>query len=145
MKVIIAGSRTVNSYIVVQTAIEESGFDNKVNCPICGGVGRLQDGAGRICDFCNCNGEIGNITEVVSGCARGVDALGEEWAYKNHREVKLFAADWNEGPSAGPQRNTRMANYADALIAVIQNASPGTSNMIAQARQKGLKVFVYEV
>lgn len=117
MKTIIAGSRSIHSYAVVEQAIIDSGFDD-----IDGG-----------------------ITEVVSGCARGVDALGEEWAYKNHRKVILFPADWNNGPSAGHQRNARMAAYADALIAVWDGQSKGTANMIAQAKKRGLKVFVYEV
>ena len=132
MKVIIAGSRTINSYIVVQDAIEKSGFDDMC-CPWMG------------TDDCTCEGKVNGITEVVSGCARGVDALGEEWAYMNHRQLKLFPADWSNGPSAGHQRNARMAGYADALIAVWDGASKGTANMIAEAKKRGLKVFVYEV
>lgn len=34
------------------------------------------------------------ITEVVSGGATGVDALGERWARENNVPVKVFAADW---------------------------------------------------
>ena len=112
MKVIIAGSRTINSYTVVEAAIEASGFD---------------------------------ITEVVSGCARGVDALGEEFAYKNHIPVKLFPADWDGlGKVAGFIRNTNMAKYADALLAVYDGSSKGTAHMIAVAKRNGLKVFVYD-
>ena len=36
-----------------------------------------------------------------------------------------------------------MAQYADALIAVWDGESKGTANMITQARQKGLDVFIY--
>lgn len=36
-----------------------------------------------------------NITEVVSGCARGADTLGEQWATRNNVAVKKFPADWD--------------------------------------------------
>ena len=35
------------------------------------------------------------ITEVVSGTAKGVDQLGEVWAEKNSIPVKQFPAKWN--------------------------------------------------
>ena len=36
-----------------------------------------------------------------------------------------------------------MAANADALVAVWDGVSPGTKNMIAQARLQGLRVHVY--
>lgn len=83
-------------------------------------------------------------TEIVSGAARGVDYLGELLAKNLNIAVKRFPADWNtHGKRAGPIRNAEMANYADALIAVWDGQSKGTANMITQARQKGLDVFIY--
>ena len=85
------------------------------------------------------------ITEVVSGGATGVDALGEEWAYKNHRRLMVFPADWDTyGRSAGIRRNRQMAGYATHLIAVHDGVSKGTKHMIEEAKRRGLKVFVYE-
>lgn len=72
-----------------------------------------------------------NITEVVSGCATGVDWLGEQWARANDIPVKEMPADWNRhGNSAGPHRNRAMAEYADAAIIVWDGQSRGTRNMI---------------
>ena len=83
-------------------------------------------------------------TEVVSGAARGVDYLGEVLAKNIGIPVKRFPADWNKyGRTAGPIRNAQMAEYADALIAVWDGESKGTANMIIQAREKGLDVFIY--
>lgn len=83
------------------------------------------------------------ISEVVSGTAKGVDRLGELWATNHKIPVKHYPADWNKyGKSAGPIRNQEMANYADALIAVWDGKSRGTKNMIDQAKEKGLKVYV---
>jgi predicted Rossmann fold nucleotide-binding protein DprA/Smf involved in DNA uptake len=83
-----------------------------------------------------------NVTEVVSGGARGVDTLGERWARENGIPIKIFPADWKIGRSAGILRNTQMANYAEALVAFHFNGSRGTANMIEQAKRHGLKVFV---
>lgn len=83
-------------------------------------------------------------TEIVSGAAKGVDYLGELFAKDNGISIQRFPADWNKyGKRAGPLRNLQMAEYADALIAVWDGESKGTANMITQARQHGLEVFVY--
>ena len=71
------------------------------------------------------------ITEVVCGGARGVDKIGEEWAKKNSIPVTPFTPNWDTlGKSAGDERNKRMANYADALIAIWDGKSKGTRHMI---------------
>jgi hypothetical protein len=71
------------------------------------------------------------ISEVVSGTARGVDKLGEEWAERKGIPVKRFPADWNKhGKSAGYLRNVEMGEYADALLALWDGESRGTKHMI---------------
>ena len=86
------------------------------------------------------------VDEVVSGTARGVDTIGEEWAKSKGIPVKKFPADWNGlGKRAGFVRNAEMADYADALVAVWDGKSRGTENMIEQAKKKGLKVYVKEI
>lgn len=83
------------------------------------------------------------VTEVVSGAARGVDTLGEIWAKEEGVPVRRFPAAWDKhGKSAGYVRNTEMAQYADALIAVWDGKSRGTMHMIDIARRLGLKVYV---
>lgn len=85
------------------------------------------------------------ITEVVSGTARGVDKLGERYAVENVIPITRFVPDWNKhGKRAGFLRNAEMGDYADALVAVWDGESRGTKQMIDYAIKKGLKVFVYE-
>lgn len=84
------------------------------------------------------------VSEIVSGTARGIDQTGERWARNNNVPIKRFPADWKAGKSAGIMRNLQMAEYADALVAVWDGYSRGTKHMIECARRKGLKVFVYE-
>jgi len=72
-----------------------------------------------------------SITELVSGCALGVDQVGESWARSNKVPVKRFPAQWVEqGRSAGVLRNQQMAEYADALVALWDGHSRGTKDMI---------------
>lgn len=100
MKVIIAGSRDINDYLLVAKTIESSGWKDQ-------------------------------ITEVVSGCATGVDTLGEQWARANNIPIKEMPANWSlHGNSAGPRRNRSMAEYADAAIVIWDGKSRGTRNMI---------------
>lgn len=83
------------------------------------------------------------VTEVVSGTARGVDRLGEAWARARKIPIKPFPADWNQlGKAAGVLRNAEMAKYADALVAIWDGESPGTKNMIDEATSRGLRVHV---
>lgn len=83
------------------------------------------------------------ISEVVCGMARGVDTLGKEWAEARNIDVAPFYADWNTyGKAAGYKRNSAMAEYADALIAVWDGRSRGTRNMIMLARKNNLRVYV---
>ena len=123
LKVIIAGSRTITDLSLVYKTIEDSGFE---------------------------------IDIVVSGCAKGIDSLGELWAEENGIVVKKFPADWKDlitppvkiktngygqyNALAGFARNQKMADYADALIA-ITTGSPGTRDMIERANKAGLYVF----
>jgi len=86
------------------------------------------------------------ISQIVSGKAKGIDTLGEVWALANNVPVEAFPADWSQhGRAAGPIRNKQMAEYADALIAIWDGESKGTANMIQQARSKKLNVFIYLV
>lgn len=75
-----------------------------------------------------------NITEVVSGNAIGADKLGEQWAQANDIEIRFMPAtpqEWTKyGKAAGPIRNRRMAEYADAAIILWDGISPGSRNMI---------------
>lgn len=113
MKTIIAGSRTINDYALVEEAITESGFE---------------------------------ITQVVSGMARGVDKLGELWAHYNNIGIHYCPPDWKKfGKSAGYIRNTEMAEIADALIVIIERESRGSTHMLKIATKKGLQIFCQRV
>lgn len=80
-------------------------------------------------------------TEIVSGCAKGVDTIGESIAEAIGVPVKRFPADWNTyQKAAGPIRNQQMAEYADAAL-VVHNGSRGSQNMIKQMKKLGKPVY----
>lgn len=117
MKCVIAGSTTLSPTLdEIQEAVDLSGF---------------------------------NITEVVCGMACGVDESGRQWAIRNGIKLTPFPALWdNIDPKvepvrlarnkygklynklAGFNRNLRMAEYGDGLIAIWTGRTPGTRNMI---------------
>jgi hypothetical protein len=84
------------------------------------------------------------ITAVVSGKAKGADALGERYANEHNLPIHEFPADWKRfGRGAGAQRNTEMAKNAEALLALWDGHSKGTKNMIDNAKRLGLTVSIY--
>lgn len=120
MRIIVAGSRDITDYAVVREAFIQSGFWKQFH---------------------------GDI-EVVSGTARGVDRLGEEFARKNGLTCHKFPADWDiHGKAGGHIRNCYMGDFAKEgdgrLLAIWDGVSRGTKQMIDYARSIGLKGYVY--
>ncbi|GAK03277.1 phage chromosome segregation protein [Geomicrobium sp. JCM 19037] len=82
---------------------------------------------------------------IVSGGASGADALGERYADERGLIIVKYPADWStHGKAAGPIRNREMAANADALAAFWDGKSRGTKNMIDEARNKGLRVIIFD-
>ena len=80
---------------------------------------------------------------VLSGNARGADALGERYASERGYDVRRFPADWRRhGKAAGPMRNAEMAAEAQMLICFWDGNSKGTHHMIATARKRGLEIHI---
>jgi len=81
--------------------------------------------------------------EVVSGCAKGADRLGERYGVSTGRLVRYFPAHWERyGSAAGPYRNREMAEYANMCVVFWDGKSRGSKNMIDTARELGLETHV---
>ncbi|MDR3153492.1 MAG: DUF2493 domain-containing protein [Deltaproteobacteria bacterium] len=77
------------------------------------------------------SGLLPEISEIVSGRAKGVDTLGERFARERGIPLKLFPPDYKTfGGSAPFRRNEAMAAYADYGVAVWNGASNGTRHML---------------
>ena len=117
MKLIIAGSREFNDYQLLIDTLREHELT------------------------------VNTVSEVVSGCARGADKLGERWAISQCLPIAKFPADWDSyGKRAGYVRNGEMAEYADACIVFWNGTSKGTKHMIDIAiRKQGMWLLVVTV
>lgn len=81
--------------------------------------------------------------EIVSGKARGADALGEKYAKEKGYTIKEFPADWEKyKKAAGYIRNKEMAKYADAAIVFWDGNSKGSKHMIELSQEYNLKIKV---
>lgn len=131
IKLIIAGSRSINDYKLIDKAIAFAEID------------------------------ITRIKEVVSGGARGIDSLAKKWAENNGIKVKVMQANWSDldeepcivrknqygkyNALAGINRNRQMADYADALLAIWDGESKGTNHMIECMTKLEKESWVYEL
>lgn len=88
----------------------------------------------------------GECVQIVSGTARGVDQIGEEYAGNRGFACQRFPADWEAyGKQAGYLRNYQMAQNADALVAFWDGRSPGTRHMIKTAQTLHLEIRVIHI
>lgn len=86
------------------------------------------------------------ISEVVSGLAKGPDTMAIRWATERNIPVAKFPANWDKfGNSAGYRRNKEMAEYSDAIVAFWDNESTGTKHMIKMAEKYNLMGHVFSL
>lgn len=81
-------------------------------------------------------------SEIVCGCANGVDETGKSWAFNKNIPVRFFKPDWGKlGLAAGPLRNKEMANYADALLLIWDGQSRGSNSMKSEMSRVNKPIF----
>lgn len=114
MKLIIAGSRSINDEYHVLEALDKSDI------------------------------EINTVTMIISGGANGVDSMAEDIAHYFHIPFKLFPADWSKyGKRAGMIRNNEMARYGDNLVSVWDGKSKGSQHMIDAMKKLSKPVYIH--
>ncbi|MBO5873187.1 MAG: DUF2493 domain-containing protein [Clostridia bacterium] len=97
-------------------------------------------------DRCLSGIRLENNIVIVSGGARGADALGERYARENGFEIERYPADWDTyGKSAGPIRNKQMAEICDCAICFWDGKSRGTASMIQFAKQRNKPIRVKRI
>lgn len=113
MKLIIAGGRDFNNYDLLKTKLDYL-------------LSKTTD----------------NVI-IVSGCAKGADKLGEQYAIERGYECTLFPADWDtHGKKAGYLRNKQMAEHGTHCVLFWDGKSKGTAIMKELAEEYGLKLVV---
>ena len=76
--------------------------------------------------------------EIVSGGAKGVDALAAAYARENGLTLTEFLPEYERYGRAAPiKRNYKIVDYADRVIAFWDGASRGTLSVIKYAEKTG--------
>ena len=85
--------------------------------------------------------------EIVHGGTIGVDSITNVYAKDRGYKVRVFLPDYEKYAAkyAPIARNVTMAKYADMLIAFRLGDSRGTLNMIKEAKNMDLKVFIIQL
>lgn len=83
------------------------------------------------------------ISEIVSGGARGVDSIAEQYAKDNNIKTRIFEAEWDWfGKRAGFVRNEYIVDYSDYVIAFWDGVSTGTKDTINMCMKKKKNITV---
>lgn len=87
-----------------------------------------------------------NVTEIVSGGAKGVDTNAEDYARKHNIPLMEFLPDYRKfGKCAPLKRNLQIIKYADIIIAFWDGKSHGTKYVIDNCKKLNVPVKVVEI
>ncbi len=88
-------------------------------------------------------GSYPSIDEIVTGDARGANALAEAYAKERGIPLRIFAADWRRWrKGAAERRNRLIIEASDLAVAFWDHASPGTRMEIGIAEQLGKELKI---
>lgn len=105
---------------------------------ICGG--REYNNRSAVFDYLDAFNKQIKLTHVVTGGARGADALGADWAASRGVEQTVMRAEWlKHGRSAGLIRNIAMASTNPDLVIAFPGGN-GTKHMVLTAMKRQIHV-----
>lgn len=81
-------------------------------------------------------------TVIITGGARGVDTVADEWATVHWTQFEEYKADWDKhGKAAGPTRNKRMIDEGKPDVVLAFPGGGGTADMVRRAEAAGIRVI----
>ena len=87
-----------------------------------------------------------DLTEIVSGGAKGIDTFAADYARERGMLLTEFLPDWEQfGRSAGYRRNVQIVTYADQVLALWDGTSRGTQHSVNLAREYNRPCYVYHI
>lgn len=85
-----------------------------------------------------------NVTEIVSGGAKGIDTCAREYAIAKGLKLTEFLPEYSRyGRGAPLKRNLQIINYADCVLAFWNGQSRGTKFVIEHCKAQGKPVRIY--
>lgn len=129
-RAIIAGSRSIKDYELLEQAIEESGFD--ITTVISGNAYYGVD-------------KLGEQWAVNNGVT--LELYPADWKDLSHPDAVIVNSKWGQpyDAVAGHRRNEVMATKAEVLVLVWDGKSKGSKDMLERAERHGLRVYVKKV
>lgn len=83
------------------------------------------------------------VTEIVSGGAKGIDTDAREYALSHGIKLTEFLPEYKKYGKAAPlKRNLSIIEYSDLVIAFWDGKSRGTKFVIDNCKRIGVKVLV---
>lgn len=87
-----------------------------------------------------------NTVIIISGGAKGIDTIAEEYASENGIHTVIIKPDYAKyGRNATLVRNRQIVDMADVVLAFWDGESHGTKFTIDYARQQGKRVRTFIV
>lgn len=84
-----------------------------------------------------------DLTEIVSGGAKGVDTTAREYATEHGIKLTEFLPEYNRYKRGAPlKRNIQIAEYADKVLAFWDGKSRGTKFVIDYCKNSNIPVEV---
>ncbi len=85
-----------------------------------------------------------DVTEIVSGGARGIDTCARNYAIRNGIKITEFLPQYDKyGRGAPLKRNLQIIDYSDMVIAFWDGKSRGTRYVIENCKKRNKKVTVF--
>ena len=87
-----------------------------------------------------------NVTEIVSGGARGMDTGAAEYAKRKGMRLTEFYPDYARyGRGAPLRRNVLIAEYSDMVLAFWDGKSKGTLHTLSLFEKLGKKILIVKL
>lgn len=84
------------------------------------------------------------VTEILSGGAKGVDRCAREYALENNIKLTEFLPEYDKyGRSAPLKRNFTIIENADLVLAFWDGASRGTKHVIDNCKKTGVPIKIF--
>lgn len=86
-----------------------------------------------------------DVTEIVSGGAKGIDMCARQYAHTSGLKLTEFIPEYEKyGRRAPLIRNLKIISYADEVIAFWDGKSRGTKYVIDNCKSSNIKITVYK-
>jgi len=87
-----------------------------------------------------------DVSEIVSGGAKGVDTSAREYALAHGLKLTEFLPEYKRyGKGAPLKRNIAIMEYADQILVFWDGTSRGTKFVIEQCEKMGIPIQIYHV